>query len=457
MTAVDLRDFDRSALFDGDLAPHQLTGAAFLLTHRRGLLADPVGAGKTVTTLAAAATLRAGGLTGPVLVLVDGDSLARQWRKEVAKFLPGWTAVDKTDRRLGGPKGKAQQALLDDPPDVWIVTYPLLQQRLDYFRSVEFSIAILDEQSHLKGGAVRADRATALLRDIEWAWGITATPLENHAVEVYELAAVLNLPGLWPREVFENDFLEEPAYEFARRELLRPEKIPEFRTFLADFTLRRDEEGIGLTLPTCEPLIQWVPLTDLQTWAYRKAQRGKQAPLDKYKSMDRACELVGRKGFEQSCKVEELIRLLGYGLDDPDQKVIVRATYLGVLDVAERELTRAGYRYVRIDGGSDKSERVEALEAFRDDPSVSVLLGSKVIERGLNLQFCRAVISLGCSENPQREAQLLGRVRRAGSTFHTVDFITVLSDTEHERRKLARLDEKRRRFAEVFNVGGVLA
>lgn len=67
------------------LLPHQEAGVEFLHGHRRCLLLDEAGLGKTIQALALMARLRAEGSLGRVLVAVDSTSLAVQWAKDGAR------------------------------------------------------------------------------------------------------------------------------------------------------------------------------------------------------------------------------------------------------------------------------------------------------------------------------------------------------------------------------------
>jgi superfamily II DNA/RNA helicase len=82
------------------------------------------------------------------------------------------------------------------------------------------------------------------------------------------------------------------------------------------------------------------------------------------------------------------------------------------------------------------------IEEFRNDPNISVLLGSKVVERGLNLQFCAHLVSVGLPDNPARLVQGIGRVVRHGSPFTQVDHWVVLNDHQYDRKAVDRLARK---------------
>ena len=71
------------------LAPFQAEGAAFLLSRRRALLADEMGAGKTLQAIAAVAAARTTG-GWPVLIACPAG-VRSMWASEVERWLPGLT------------------------------------------------------------------------------------------------------------------------------------------------------------------------------------------------------------------------------------------------------------------------------------------------------------------------------------------------------------------------------
>ena len=65
---------------------------------------------------------------------------------------------------------------------------------------------------------------------------------------------------------------------------------------------------------------------------------------------------------------------------------------------------------MRIDGSRSQVQRAAAAEAFQNHPNVLVLLGTRVLERGIDgLQHCGVLLSLGPTFNPAREEQRIGR------------------------------------------------
>jgi hypothetical protein len=117
--------------------------------------------------------------------------------------------------------------------------------------------------------------------------------------------------------------------------------------------------------------------------------------------------------------------------DEPAAKVIVYSYFKRTLAYLQQRLTRTGLRSVLISGDvpsrpedPDRDERGKRFRAFREDPSIRVLLATEVGDEGLDLQFCHTLINYDLPWNPMRVEQRIGRVDRIGQRS---PFITVIN------------------------------
>jgi SNF2 family DNA or RNA helicase len=174
---------------------------------------------------------------------------------------------------------------------------------------------------------------------------------------------------------------------------------------------RRTADDVGLALPKrVGQHYRYVTPSMSQRAAYGAAENALDARV---RSTRR--EQAGRIHKGRSALVDALMGELA-GMHE---QVIVYYETKKVLDEAERRLLNTGTNYRRIDGDTKKKIRNDVVEELRTDPTIKVLLGSRVLEYGLNLQHCRRMISLDSSWNPGRELQREGRIRRVGSPHTT--------------------------------------
>jgi SNF2 family DNA or RNA helicase len=252
----------------------------------------------------------------------------------------------------------------------------------------------------------------------------------------------IGAPDLWPRHHFESRFVDwRPAYQLPTGRWVEkkaigflPGKAEEMRDYLRGCMLRRTAEDVGLRLPVrVGERHRWVQLTEAQQAAYDDAS--KRVGLSAHAARERAGKIHEAESSLVDALMEEIAKR-------PDEKIVVGCETLDVVEMVTERLTAAGIGNRRIEGQTKTSDRDSAISDFRNEPEVRVLVGSRVLERGLDLQFARVLISLDSSYNPQREHQREGRVCRIGSPHETYEHLTLLPDTAHGRAKLRELERK---------------
>ncbi|KAI9805968.1 MAG: hypothetical protein M1825_000582 [Sarcosagium campestre] len=135
----------------------------------------------------------------------------------------------------------------------------------------------------------------------------------------------------------------------------------------------------------------------------------------------------------------------------PDERPIKSVVFSGWtshLDLIEIALNNAGIRYTRLDGKMNRLSRTAALDKFRDDDSIPVILVSVAAGGlGLNLTTASKVYVMEPQFNPAAEAQAIDRVHRLGQTreVRTVRFI--MRDSFEE--KMLELQRKKQNLADL--------
>lgn len=430
--------------FDGNLKPHQRAGVEWLWERRKTVLADDPGLGKTIQALALIGRLeedsvllvRSAKSACRVLWLTD-SALIKQTKQEIERFLPTFTVLACPDPEFGS-EGKWRKALdgprFDGCPDILVMSYEMALSRRSWLSHTTPALLVLDEATKVKGGKQAYERVREIAQRTDFVLAMTATPLENDPMELYRLMRAADIPGLWPEGVFKHEFVTWKTRLNQRREPeLVPDgwqesRLPEVQQYLEDVMIQRSAAGIGLTLPIrVGESYRLVALSPVQQKAYDDAAQSTGAK-----------EAAGRYSGADSVLVDALMELLE---ELGDEQSIVYCESIDVLDLAAQRLTQAGISFARIQGDVKGAERATAVEAHRTGEA-RVLLGSRVLERGLNLQHCRVLISLDASWNPAREKQREGRICRIGSPHETYRHITLLPDTPLSHARLATLSNK---------------
>lgn len=142
-------------------------------------------------------------------------------------------------------------------------------------------------------------------------------------------------------------------------------------------------------------------------------------------------------------KVQKLLDGLGFlWRQDPMERIVVFATYLGTVDLIGREIEQAypGQGVVVLRGG-DHGAKVAAERRFRQKDGPRVLVCTAAGREGINLQFARVLFNFDLPWNPMDIEQRIGRIHRYGQQHTAQVYNLVLSDTI-EGRIFLLLDEK---------------
>jgi GNAT superfamily N-acetyltransferase len=187
----------------------------WMLKVKRGVIAADAGMGKTPTVIAFRELLAHQGKDTPAICFLP-PSLMEQWPAAVAKFAP---ENQESILNLGGMsleerKAALQEEMKKDPKDraryVFISTGTLTGEVPDpnateeeddgtggtdhelvkILQSIEGAVFIDEahQGGYKKAGNTRHEIAKAVMKDREYAFGMTATPMPNDPTDVYHLA-----------------------------------------------------------------------------------------------------------------------------------------------------------------------------------------------------------------------------------------------------------------------------
>lgn len=149
------------------LRPYQTEAAKFLLSHKRGMILAPVGAGKTAITLSAmaASDLR-------FLVLAPKRVCTDVWPVEA----PKWAAGLRVAVAVGTPAQR--RAALNGSADVVVTNYDNIQWLAG--QTLDFDAIVFDELTRLKNPSGARFKALAkVIGSIDTRWGLTGSFTSN--------------------------------------------------------------------------------------------------------------------------------------------------------------------------------------------------------------------------------------------------------------------------------------
>lgn len=130
-------------------------------------------------------------------------------------------------------------------------------------------------------------------------------------------------------------------------------------------------------------------------------------------------------------KVAELIRALkDVWQANPDEKIVVFATYIGSVDALKESLDEVfPGKGVDVLRGGDHGAKLAAERRFRSPTGPKVLICTAAGREGINLQFSRVLFNYDLPWNPMDLEQRIGRIHRYGQRSTAQVYNFVASDT----------------------------
>ena len=419
-----------------ELMPHQARlVAAAAAGHRTFLLADEPGLGKTAQALLAA---RATGAY-PLLVVVP-NVVKTNWAREAGLWTP--------QRNATVIHGDGET--VDGFADIVIVNYEVLDRHVGWLGDLGFRGMVVDEAHFIKNKKSQRSRNVLQLSErIRTRAGrpllmaLTGTPLINDIEDftaIWEFLGWINETG--PRaELMES--LEEtdltpadPGFSAAARAsvidmgIVRRRKvdvaadIPARR--IADLPVELDgaagrsirdaeRELAGRLVARYETALatrtSGSTVDGIDHELVRRVAGWERTDRDNAKTGENVFSLVRRIGRAKAGLAADYAAQLAHSVG----KVVFFARHIEVLDSAEELFTERGIRYSSIRGDQSATSRQKNIDAFVNDPDVSIAVCSLLTAGvGLNLQVASNVVLAELSWTNAEQTQAIDRVHRIG-------------------------------------------
>ncbi len=419
-----------------ELMPHQSQlVAAAASGHRTFLLADEPGLGKTAQALLAAQAANA----YPLLVVVP-NVVKTNWAREAGLWTP--------NRPATVIHGNGET--IDGFADIVIVNYEVLDRHVGWLGDFGFRGMVVDEAHFIKNKtSQRSQHALQLSERIRariarpLLMALTGTPLIN---DIEDFRAIWQFLG-WiddKKPLAElMDALEEtglaPAdpgfYRSARRcvvdlGIVRRRKvdvaadIPDRR--IADLPVELDDE-VGRSIREAErdlarrlvsryesalatrksgPVVEGID-HDL----VRRVATWEREDTTTTKTDENVFSMMRRIGQAKAGLAADYTAQLARSVG----KVVFFAKHVDVMDVAEETFAKRGIRFSSIRGDQTPASRQKNIDAFVNDPDVSVVVCSLTAAGvGLNLQVASNVVLAELSWTDAEQTQAIDRVHRIG-------------------------------------------
>ena len=414
-TPTAIRNMDDAPIMYGDdLFAYQRVGVRFLSTARRAILNDDVGLGKSVQAIRACHEVGA-----HKVLVVTKKSIIYNWQKQIEM----WNKI---------------------PHSTWeVMNYERVVRDKDILLHNKYTALIVDEAQYIKNlrlqkskSPQRAVAIAALAKKIPYVFLLTANVLQNNPTELWGL-----LRTLYPKKYtsywrFVETYCDIGTNSFTgyRNVLgLKESSKPALTAEMSTVMLGRNKVG----LPPLTQEVMYAQLGNKQREAYDQMLKqffilidedesilhagGALAQLTRLRQLSLCPALIG--GTTESAKLDMLCDLVeSYA---PDHKILVFSMFRGFVDIITKTLNK--YNAVSITGANTELQRRQAEDTFLNDNTCRVLVGSKAMVEGMNLQSATIVIFTDIDWVPTTMDQATGRAHRTGQT-KPVHVITIIAD-----------------------------
>ena len=409
----------------------------------RALLADEVGLGKTIEAGLIIAEYLARGMVRSLLVLTPA-SLVSQWQQELTdKFNISTITTDNRD-----PQQPIDEFWTNNPRIIASLNTAKSAKHYPHVTSRTWDLVVVDEAHHLKNRTTLNWKLVNALNK-RFILMLTATPVQNSLVELFNLLTLLK-PGLLQTEAaFKKEYVDSrngriPKNPEKLRSLMREVMVRNTRALVDVKLPKRFASTITVTPERSEQklysdLSEYLRSKDDQldklsrTNLLMRAGSSPGALADSLKQLtlrlpDEELKSLARRASQvkQVSKAKALVEMLSKSR----QKTLVFTTHKATSTYLAETLLAANIPFAEFQGGMSLLEKDAAIAAFQD--SVSVLLASETGGEGRNIQFANVIINYDLPWNPMKIEQRIGRIHRIGQTQDVFIFNFCLKDSIEE-------------------------
>lgn len=357
------------------LLPFQKEGAAYLLAQGRAMLADDLGLGEMIQSIAACEALCAHGEADRILIIAPAATLP-SWLRELERLV-------KTSPTLLTKDNTARSPTLDSGARYQLISYESLAKNTEVFSSLQPDVLLLHEAQHAKDFRARTAQA---LRNIQarFVYVLTSLPMDRHLDDLYALVQLVDDEIFAPLWRFNLTFHEQDA----QGNITGYKNLSKLRSLLSPLLVRRRKEEVQAQLPPLTRQSRFLPLQpkqqersqralielaallnlenppaqDLQQW-FKEARWACAAPL----LLSSAPETT-----LPSPKLDELEQLLEDLVRQGSHRILIFSEHAGWLQQTRKRLSHFGISSILIQHSKEKVRWRLLHQQFSTNEGISI-------------------------------------------------------------------------------------
>lgn len=448
----------------------------------------PTGSGKTVVAITLYNELKQSNkVTTPGIIVVPA-SLKYQWVKEVSKF------SDLIAHSVDTPSkaGKKFDKQFEDY-DLLICNYETLKNKAvaEKLKEVNCQFIIGDEIQKINNHKSGIHKAICQFNDLEYRYGMTATPITNNPENVFGIFNFLD-PNLFKTHgKFATNYIiykgygrvagvknvehlktQINPYIFMKTEDEISDQLPELivtpiyctmpnktrkinDVIMADLKIAQDAVGRiekEITNPKLleknPEYLQWTAkVMAYQTFAQELADDGRLLSI----SESNMAKEYKTDGLENP-KLE-ILKDLVKNILDAEETVCIFTKYerMQRLLINELQSEFKDIKIAHINGSMTPEERYEqAYTLFQDDPDYKVLILTEAGNAGISLSKCKNLIEYDLADSYANQTQRHGRIKRADSISRISNVYQIILEDSWDEIQLKIINKKQNYDSDII-------
>lgn len=476
------------------LRPYQVQMVWNLILCPSFLCGDSVGLGKTAMGSAAMAAIKAS-KPGVKFLVYTTSSAQRQWVEEIRKFTT-------LNARMLAEKGSKPKDIrradfwnfiqgLDDT-DILVMRYSTILADGDFQTNCLSCVAtqvcvIYDEATAFKSSDTQTNKIVkGLSSRCQWRYGLSATPIENHLTEIFNIFSGLGLDVLGDERWFRHQYCVEETQGYRTQWFgKKMKKIPitvtvgyknlnELNSLLIPYFWARSQSEVGEQLPYLNTETVDIAMSSEQIQKTEDIWNGLysvdhlDAEEDEIKSVTSKMTVLllhqmvsinpailsGRPedylNAKTSPKEDTLVELLNTTLSG--SKTIVYTRFRRELERLKILLPKeTGRNVLFVHGSMDKDLRYEMMRKFQEDPAENLICINQAAFQAVNLQQAANLICLDLPWSWGGLLQLVGRMVRLRSPHAICNLYILRTEGSIDDHVIGLLKNKKGIFERILS------
>lgn len=429
--------------------PHQIEAIQFGLNHKKWMLLDEPGLGKSFSALALAQELKIRGKINKCLIICGVNSLKSNWRKEVEKFthldcIILGERINRKGRRVIGsiPERKAQ--LLKPIKEFFIITNIESLRNEDLVKALltgpnKFDMICLDESHKCRNSESAQSKGLLKLKDTEYIITATGTPIVSSPLNAYVPLKLLDID----RSTLTNFKYYYCTFGGPFNNIICGFKNMDIlKDTLDKYSLRRTKDI--LNLPPKMFIREYVDMDEDQDTFYENIKNGVKESVDKVKlNTSSLLALTTRLRQATSCpssltteniscaKIERAIDLTEQILEN-NKKVLIFCSFKESVNELAEKLKQ--YNPLIATGDTDDFTVEHNKDLFQNDPNYKIFIATPFkLGTGHTLTAASFEIFVDTPYTYADFDQAVSRAFRIGTTESLTVYVLLTTNTIDER------------------------